>query len=68
VKEIVLKDNMTDLRIFINGVPNLKLIPKDESEVVVSALEEQISEFYKKERGITGKTEKGVSPESDNNS
>lgn len=47
MKEIIVKSNNTKLKVFINGIPNLKLIPKDEAENVVIALELQISEFYK---------------------
>ena len=48
VQEIMVKDNKTGLRVFINGVPNLRNIPKAEMEVFVSALEKQISSHYEK--------------------
>ena len=48
MQEIIVKDNKLGLRVFINVVPNLKLIPKDKVESVLSALELQISEHYKK--------------------
>lgn len=48
MQEIIVKDNKLGLMVFINGVPNLKLIPKDKVESVLSALELQISEHYKK--------------------
>ena len=48
MQEITVKDNKTGLRVFINGVPNLRNIPKVEMEVFVSALEKQISSHYDK--------------------
>lgn len=48
MQEITVKDNKTGLRVFINGVPNLRNIPKAEMEVFVSALEKQISTHYEK--------------------
>ena len=47
MKEVIVKSNATGLRVFINGIPNLKLIPKDEADTVIAALELQISEFNK---------------------
>ena len=48
MKEIIVKNNITGLRVFINGVPNLKLIPKDEAVNTIIALELHIAEYYKK--------------------
>lgn len=48
MQEITVKDNKMGLRVFINGVPNLRNIPKAETEVFVSALEKQISAHYEK--------------------
>ena len=39
-------ENEQELRIFVNGVPDFKLIPKEIAESLVSALELQISEYY----------------------
>lgn len=55
MQEIIVKNNNTGLKVFINGVPNLKLIPKDEAENTVIALELQISEFYKKKQKYADK-------------
>lgn len=49
MKEIQVKENPTTLCVYINGVPNLELIPKDEADIVIAALECQISEFIQKE-------------------
>ena len=48
MQEITVKDNKTGLRVFINGVPNLRDFPKAEMEVFVSALEKQISTHSEK--------------------
>jgi len=48
MQEVIIENNTTGLRVFINGVPNLKSIPKDEAESTIVALELQISEFYEK--------------------
>lgn len=37
------------LRIFVNGVPDFKLIPKEIAESFISALELQISTYYENE-------------------
>lgn len=53
MKEVMVKNNTTGLRVFINDVPNFKLIPKDEIDVVIAALELQIAKFYEtKHRNI----------------
>ena len=39
-------ENEQELRIFVNGVPDFKLIPKEIAESLVSALELQISTYY----------------------
>ena len=41
--EIIIKDNNTGLRVYINGVPNLELIPKDEADGVIAVLELQVA-------------------------
>lgn len=52
MQEIVTENNELDLKTFINGVPNLKRIPKEKRESVLAALELQIYEYYtsKKEK------------------
>lgn len=51
MQEVIIKDNTTGLSVFISDTPNLKLIPKDEEDIVITALELQINEFYKKKSG-----------------
>lgn len=48
MKEIMLKNNTTGLRVYINDVPNIKLVPKEEADMVIAALEQQISIFHDK--------------------
>ena len=40
----------TGLQVFINGVPDLKLIPKEKWDSLITVLELQISDYYKKEK------------------
>lgn len=35
------------LQVYINGVPDLKLIPKEKWDSFITALELQISDYYK---------------------
>ncbi len=39
-----------NLQVFINGVPDLKLIPKEKWDSFITALELQISDYYKNEK------------------
>jgi len=55
MKEIMLKNNKTGLRIYINDVPNIKLVPKEEADMVIAALEQQISIFHDKKHKKTNK-------------
>ena len=42
------EESQLDLPVFINGVPDLKLIPKEKWDSFITALELQISDYYKK--------------------
>lgn len=44
--ESEIKDKEKNLRIFINGIPDLKLVPKEKFDSFICALELQISEYY----------------------
>ena len=48
MQEIEVQDNPLGLKVFINGIPDLKAIPKEKAESILSALEMEISEFYEK--------------------
>ena len=43
-------ENELGLKIYINGVPDIKEIPPDKLESLVAVLEMQISNFYKNNR------------------
>ena len=42
-------ENELGLKIFINGVPDIKEIPPDKLESFIAVLEMQISKYYEKE-------------------
>lgn len=44
------KTSELSLQIFINGVPDLKLIPKEKWDSFITALELQISDYYNKNK------------------
>lgn len=50
MQEIKIKGNETNLKVYINGVPNLDLIPKEIQEFLIACLELQTSQYFKKKR------------------
>ncbi len=46
--EIEIEENETELRLFINGIPDFTLIPKEKYDSFITALELEISDYYKK--------------------
>ena len=46
MQEIEVQDNPLGLKVFINWILDLKVIPKEKAESILSALEMEISEFY----------------------
>lgn len=50
LKEIKIKNNETGLVIYINGVPNLKNIPKDLQDLALAGIEIQMTSYFKKKR------------------
>lgn len=48
--EIILKNNETNKKVFINDKYNYKDIPQDILSVLVSALEKQLTEFEKEKK------------------
>ena len=48
MQEVQPKENPLGLKVFINGIPNLKTIPKEKAESIFAALELEISEYYGK--------------------
>lgn len=51
MQEVEVEDNELGLRVFINGVPDLTEMPKEIAESFLSALEMQIVDFYKADKG-----------------
>lgn len=47
MKELKVKNNETGLSVYINGIPNLKLIPKKDEEILISSLEVKMTEYFK---------------------
>ena len=50
MKEIEIKDNPAGLIIEINDIPQLCLIPQEELDLLVSGMEMQMREYFKKKR------------------
>ena len=43
MQEIETKENPLNLKVYINGIPDLRLMPKDKAENIFAALEFDIS-------------------------
>ena len=50
MKEIKIKSNDSNLKIFINDLPNLFLMPKDEFNLIIAGIELQMTEHFKHKR------------------
>lgn len=48
MQQIELKENPLGLKVYIIGVPDLTVIPKEKAESILAALELEISEHYGK--------------------
>lgn len=46
MQEIETKENPLNLKVYVNGKPDLRLIPKEKAENILSAIELEISEYY----------------------
>ena len=46
MQQIEPKENPLGLKVYINGVPDLTVIPKEKAESILAALEFEISEYY----------------------
>lgn len=46
MQEIEVKENPLKVKVFINGIPELKYIPKEKEESILAALEVEISEQF----------------------
>ena len=50
MQEIETKENPLNLKVYVNGKPDLRLIPKEKAESILSALEMEISEYYQRKQ------------------
>ena len=50
MKKIEVKDNPLGLDVYINGVPDISLIPKDLMDAYINALTERLLEILKAEK------------------
>ena len=48
MQEVQPKENPLGLKVYINGVPDLKTIPKEKVESILAALELEIAEYYER--------------------
>ncbi len=48
MQQIEPKENPLGLKVYINGIPDLTVIPKEKAESIFAALELEISEYYGK--------------------
>ena len=50
MREIRIKENKTELKVYINGVPDLKQIPKETAGAIIYALAVKSEEYAQKSR------------------
>lgn len=58
MKEVKLKSNDSDIKIFINGLPDLFLMPEDELQLIAVGIELKMTEHFKKKRKSLSKKNK----------
>ena len=46
MQEVQPRENPLGLKVFINGIPDLTVIPKEKAERILAALELEISEHF----------------------
>ncbi len=46
MQEMEIKENPLNLKVYVNGIPDLRLIPKEKAESLFSALELEISKLF----------------------
>lgn len=44
-------ENESELKVFINGIPDVTLMPQEVFKAFIDALELQISDYYKEKNG-----------------
>ena len=50
MEKIEIKENPLGLQVFVNGVPDLTLIPKEKEDMLFNALALEIEAFYESEK------------------
>lgn len=50
MEEVKIKDNETGLRVYINGLPNIRLMAIEEFNLLISGLEIQMSSYFSKKQ------------------
>ena len=50
MKEIQIKDNATELKVLINGTPDIRQIPRELADACIAELERQITEDVLKKK------------------
>lgn len=50
MREVRIKENKTELKVYINGVPDLKQIPKETAGAIIYALAVKSEEYAQKSR------------------
>ena len=50
MKKIEVKDNPLKLDVYVNGTPDISLIPKDLTDAFISSLTEKILEMIKEDK------------------
>lgn len=55
MEEINVQKNETEMKVFINGIPDLSLMPKEIAEMIISKLEVKISEKKEIENTIANR-------------
>lgn len=50
MQEITIKNNVSGLKVFINGVPDVKRIPKDVADAFIYSLAVKSEEYAKKHK------------------
>ena len=50
MQEITIKNNVSGLKVFVNGVPDVKRIPKDVADAFIYSLAVKSEEYAKKHK------------------
>ena len=53
MQEMEIKENPLNLKVYVNGIPDLRLIPEEKAEILFSALELEISKLFEQGKAKT---------------